>query len=47
MVQVHESEQVQELTLKRVEVERAEKQRLKDAVTAAHVFIIFIPHYLK
>jgi hypothetical protein len=35
--QVHESEQVQELTLKRIEAEQAEKQRLRDAVTAAHV----------
>jgi hypothetical protein len=39
MEQVHESEQVQELTLKRVEAERAEKQRLSDAVAAAHVRI--------
>jgi hypothetical protein len=36
-IQVHESEQVQELTLKRIEAEQAEKQRLQDAVTAARV----------
>jgi len=35
-IEVHESEQVQELALKRVEAERAEKQRLRDAVDAAH-----------
>ncbi|KIM78917.1 hypothetical protein PILCRDRAFT_824042 [Piloderma croceum F 1598] len=35
-IEVHESEQVQELTLKRIEAEQAEKQRLRDAVTAAH-----------
>jgi len=41
MEQVHESEQAQELTLKRVEAERAERQRLNDAIATAHVSISF------
>lgn len=37
---VHESEQVNELLTKRLEAERAEKQRLNDAVAAAQVFVL-------
>jgi len=36
---VHELEQAQELTLKRVEAEKAEKQRITDAVSAVKVCV--------
>lgn len=38
--QVHESELVQELTLKRIEADKAEKSRIADAVSAAEVSFI-------
>ena len=40
LAKVHESEQVNEILIKRLEAERAEKQRLNDAVDAAQVFVL-------
>ena len=37
---VHESEQVNELLTKRLEAERAEKQRLNDAIATTQVFVM-------
>lgn len=39
-LQVHESELVHELTIKRIETEKSDKARIANAVSAAEVFFL-------